>query len=728
MKIRTLLLFAVLLLAAPGCGKRGGSARYPNAPVVIVSIDTLRSDHLPVYGYRNVETPGIDAFRREAILYERAYAHVPLTLPSHATLFTGLLPAGHGIHDNLGYTLAPSAGTLASRLKQAGYRTGGAVSAVVLSHLSGISRGFDFWDDAVEVTETRKILSQVQRHGGATAASLESWISGAGTEKPLFAFLHLYEPHTPYEPPEPWKSRFADPYDGEIATADAILGDFFGFLKKSGLYDRSLILVLSDHGEGLGDHGEGEHGIFLYREALQVPLLVKLPGGAQGGGTVSTPVGLADVLPGVLSLTGVALSDGLPLSGRPLPLPGDPAGPERRLFAETYYPRIHLGWSDLASLTDGRLHYIKAPRPEFYDLEKDPGEKTDLSAQKPEGFRAMKIEIEKVPRVFDRPRDVDPEQAKKLASLGYLTGGPAVAEGPLPDPKDGLKTLDGVREGFLALKEGRNADAAAAFRRLLDANPRMQDVWDAESRALYRLGRYDEALAALKKGAELSPSSAAYFFTGIANLCLILGRVDEARAHAEIALSRGDLSAHEILARVALAMGNVDGAEKEAREAVAAFPRSRLPVLTLARVEIARRNFPAALARIEEAEKMTEAFRLEPIESVHFLRGEVFARMSRPEDAEKEFKAELRAFPQNPDAQASLALLYAAWGRKADARRALAELVAGNPGPTLLMTAAQVSTILGDAGEAADYRRRAAAASARTVTPPRAAGAGRGRP
>ncbi|MFI5180459.1 MAG: sulfatase-like hydrolase/transferase [Thermoanaerobaculia bacterium] len=728
MKPRALLSIFVLLLAAPGCGKRAGSARYPNAPVVIVSIDTLRSDHLPAYGYRDVETPALDAFRREAILYERAYSHVPLTLPSHATIFTGLLPGGHGIHDNLGYTLASSAGTLASQMKKAGYRTGGAVSAVVLSHLSGVSRGFDFYDDAVEVTEGRKILSYVQRHGGTTAASLESWISGAGTEGPLFAFLHLYEPHAPYEPPEPWKSRFANPYDGEIATADAILGDFFGFLKKNGLYDRSLILVLSDHGEGLGDHGEGEHGIFLYREDLQIPLLVKLPGGDRGGGIVSTPVGLVDVFPGVLSLTGVAFPEGLPLQGRPLPIPGDPEPLARRLFAESYYPRIHFGWSDLASLTDGHVHYIKAPRPEFYDLEKDPGEKTDLAAEKPEGFRAMKIEIEKIPRSFDRPRDVDPEQAKKLASLGYLTGGPAQAAGPLPDPKDGLETLAALGEGFAALKAGRNAEAARTFRRLLDTNPRMQDVWDAESRALFRLGRYDEALAALKKGAELSPSSAAYFFTSIANACLVLGRVDDAKAHAEIALSRGDLSAHEILARVALAKGDVGVAEKEAREAVAAFPRSRLPILALARVEIAQGNFPAALARVDEAEKMTAALSLEPIESLDFLRGEVFARMNRPEEAEKEFKAELRAFPQNPDAQASLALLYAAWGRKADARHVLKEFLAGDPSANLLLTAAQVSTILGDAAEAADYRRRAAAKSAASLTPLRTRGADGGRP
>jgi arylsulfatase A-like enzyme/Flp pilus assembly protein TadD len=678
--------------------------------VVLVSIDTLRSDHLPAYGYRNVETPALDAFRRDSILYERAFSHVPLTLPSHATIFTGHLPAGHGIHDNLGYTLSPAVETLAERLKKAGYRTGGAVSAAVLSGSSGIARGFDYYDDAVGVTEKREALDLVQRPGGATAALLEKWL-GSGEiprNRPPFAFLHLYEPHSPYDPPEPFRSRFANPYDGEIATADDILGSFLADLKKTGLYERALVIVLSDHGEGLLDHGEEEHGIFLYREALQVPLLVKLPGGARGGGTVSTPVGLADIYPGVLSLTGIAPPAGPPPDGRPLPIPGDPEPPARRLFGETFYPRIHFGWSDLASLTDGRLHYIKAPRPEFYDLEKDPGEKRDLAAEKPEGFRAMKIEIEGFPQAFDRPRDVDPEQARKLASLGYLTGGPAPTAGPLPDPKDGLPTLAAVNDGFAALKAGRNAEAATIFRRLLDANPRMQDAWDAYARALVRAGRPDAALVALKKGAEISPPSASYFFTEIANLCLLLGRTDEARTHAEIALARGDRSAHEILARVALAKGDIPTADKEAREAAAALPRSRLPLLALARVETARGNFPAALARLEEAEKMTAAFKLGPLESLHFLRGEVFARMSRPEEAEREFQEELRLFPDSADAQASLALLYAAWGRKAEARDVLRRFLGSDPDARHLAVAAQVATILGDKAAAEAYRRRAA--------------------
>jgi choline-sulfatase len=708
MKRQALLTLSLLAFTCAGCSRRGRGPAAPRAPVVLISIDTLRSDHLPAYGYRNVETPALDEFRREAILYERAYTHVPLTLPAHATILTGRLPAVHGIHDNLGYLLNPAAQTLAERLKNAGYRTGGAVSAVVLSHLSGIARGFDFYDDAVEVTEARQILSRVQRAGGETAAALESWIAGAGAGPPLFCFLHLYEPHTPYEPPEPWKSRFADPYDGEIATADDIVGRFFGFLKEKGLYDRAVVIVLSDHGEGLKDHGEDEHGIFLYREALQVPLLLKLPGGIHAGETVATPVGLYDVVPSVLSLTGVPAGETSSLPGRPFPLPGDPAPAARRLFAETFYPRIHLGWSDLASLTDGKAHYIHAPRPEFYDLESDPGERTDLSGGKPESFRAFRAEIDKTPRSFTKPRDVDPEEAKKLASLGYLTGNSGGDAGPLPDPKDGLPTLMLVREGFVALKEGKNAVAAGTFRRLLDANPRMQDVWDAYSQALFGLGRFDESLAALKRAAELSPASATNFFTAVANLCLILGRPDEAGKHAQIALARGDPSAHEILARVALVRGDLATSEAQANEARAALPRSRLPLLTLARVEIARGDFAKALAQLDEAGKKTSELSLSPLQSFHYLRGEALGRMSRPEEAEKEFLAELKDFPNSADAQTSLALLYAAWGRKTDSRRVLKELLSGNPTASVLTAAAQISSVLGDAAQAEAYRRRAA--------------------
>src|ERR1019366_2708962 len=283
-------------LLAAGCRRGAPRESFPGAPIILISVDTLRSDHLPAYGYAGVETPALDALRKDSILYERAWSHVPLTLPSHASILTGLEPSAHGLHDNLGYRLKAGVPTLAELLKKQGYETGAAVSCFVLKGDSGIARGFDFYDDAVEPAEGQAALGQVQRAGPDTEARLETWLAARPPGGKLFAFLHLYEPHTPYEPPEPFKTRYAaQPYDGEIAQADAIVGKFLAFLKARGPYDRALIVFLSDHGEGLGDHGESEHGMFLYRETLQVPLFVKLPGGKRAGETVATPAALADV-------------------------------------------------------------------------------------------------------------------------------------------------------------------------------------------------------------------------------------------------------------------------------------------------------------------------------------------------------------------------------------------------------------------------------------------------
>jgi arylsulfatase A-like enzyme len=266
------MLAAVLLLCAGACG-RGEKEVYPGAPVVLVSIDTLRSDRLPAYGYTGVETPAIDAFRRDAILFERAYSHYPLTLPSHASILTGLLPGEHGVRDNVGYRLASDElPYLPRELKAAGYATGAAVSAFVLQGALGLAESFDLYEDDIEGKRDTP-LGGLQRPGRETLEAALPWLERVAGG-PFFFFLHLYEPHSPYRPSEPHASRWRDPYDGEVAEADAIVGRLFAELTRRGLYDRAIIVLLSDHGEGLGDHGEEEHGIFLYREALAVPLLL----------------------------------------------------------------------------------------------------------------------------------------------------------------------------------------------------------------------------------------------------------------------------------------------------------------------------------------------------------------------------------------------------------------------------------------------------------------------
>src|SRR5262245_37641685 len=413
-------LAGATLCLAFACGGANGSGSAAGAPVVVISVDTLRADHLPAYGYRGVATPGLDALRKDSVLFENAYSHVPLTLPSHTTLFTGLLPPQNGVRDNLGYALGPGPATLASALKAKGYATGGAVSSIVLSHATGVSRGFDFYEDSVEPTRMNQTLSRVQRDGAETTALLAEWVHARG-EGPFFAFLHLFEPHSPYEPPEPYRSRYPLAYDGEIARADEIVGAFLKGLKERGIYDRALIVFLSDHGEGLNDHGEDEHGVLLYREAIHVPLLVKLPRGKRAGETIATPVALVDVFPTVAEQVGVPLPAGL--AGRSLfaKAASPPEGAARRIYSETLYPRLHLGWSDLASLVDDRNQYIESPRPELYDIVTDPGEKTDLAAGLPPAFRSMRVELAGMARPLQAPGTSDPEQVKKLASLGYIS-------------------------------------------------------------------------------------------------------------------------------------------------------------------------------------------------------------------------------------------------------------------------------------------------------------------
>ena len=540
-----------LALGALSCGKAkpGTAPVFPKAPVVVISVDTLRSDHLPFYGYAGVETPALSALRADSVLFERAYSHVPLTLPAHASIFTGLLPAGHGVHDNLGYRMKAEAPTLAELLKKAGYRTGGAVSAFVLLGSTGMGRGFDFYDDGIEAKNPHMASSMIQRPGAESEARLEGWIAG-GKDEPLFAFLHLYEPHAPYEPKEPFRSRYAaSPYDGEIATADEVVGKIVAFLKEKGIYDRALVVFLSDHGESLGEHGEEEHGVFLYRAALQVPLLVKLPKGQFAGRTVKETVQLADVFTTIGEAVAPGTFPKVEGNANLLALAAGATAGERRVYAETFFPRTHFGWSDLASVLDGKWHYVDAPRPEFYDLGADPGEMENLAEKKPGPFRALKLETEKRKASFEAPATVSDEEKKKLASLGYLSTGASIGAGALPDPKDEIGVIRDLRAAFSAAKQGKSREAISYFEALLKKNPRMLDVWDLYSEVLLDAGRGDEALAARMKTVELAPPGATVPLISVADLCLQIGKPDEAMKNAQLARERGDATASDTIGR-----------------------------------------------------------------------------------------------------------------------------------------------------------------------------------
>lgn len=696
----------LVLWCSSGCARP--RSVFPRAPVILVSVDTLRADHLPAYGYHEVDTPGLDALQKDSVVFDNALSPVPLTLPAHASLFTGLLPYQHGVRDNVGYRLSPKTITLATFLRQRGYSTGGAVSAFVLEHATGVAEGFDDYRDDVEMRAPGEALGQVQRSGAVTEELLEQWIDGQPPEKPLFAFLHLYEPHTPYEPPEPFKSRYARrPYDGEIAAADAIVGRFLGFLKSKRIYDRAIVVFLSDHGEGLGEHGEDEHGIFLYREELHVPLFVKLPGGARAGVHIGSPAGLVDVFPTVAALLGEKIP--FTLAGEPFLASGAQPGSGRRLYAETLYPRFHFGWSDLASLTDQRYQYIEAPRPELYDWTQDPVEKLDLSPGLPPAFRSMRAQLLATERPLQAPGAADAETIRKLASLGYLASrSPDAASKDLPDPKDRIQTVGRLKEASRLIALHREDDAVSLLRGLTAENPRMLEAWELLTRVLRRSGRPREALEALERADRLQPGTP-QILAGLSDLSLESGDLAKARSLAQAAGAAGAGAADValMLARIDLSAGDLARAREEARESIAARGRERGPLVLLAEIEAKAGDLEAALAALRRADALGKG--LPPMVNLEATRGDVLSRMGEEKAAEEAFAAEIESFPENLDAWSRLALLYASAGRYAEFRGLLSRMTAQVPGRRALEAAARACEIVGDKKGARAWRDRAGA-------------------
>ena len=692
MRLRPLVLF----LALPFFFTCRGAEKAP-PPIILISIDTLRADHLPMYGYRGVATPHLDGLRADGVLFKNAWSHSPLTLPSHATMLTGLLPAAHGVRDNTGFRLAPDVPTVPGILRNHGYAAGAAISAFVLRSATGMNAGFEAYDDRIEGSRGEKALGRIHRPGEETAAAAQKWIAANATH-PFFYMLHLYEPHSPYEPPAPHATNVSSPYDGEIAHADAIVGNFLAFLKEQNIYDRAMIVLVSDHGEGLGDHGEEEHGIFLYREAISVPLVVKMPGGAMAGSSSSHAAGLFDLARTMLAAAGVEApasmqGQALVAGGKLVPLPG------REIYSETYYPRFHFGWSELHSLVAGNDHFIDAPRPELYDLARDPGEKQNQLEQNRRRSFALLEAIGRYKKEPTAPLAISPEEAQKLAALGYIGSGSAATSGPRADPKDKIATFRELQSAFRLVRQGKDAEALAALERLLKAEPDMVDVWDVRSKALFRLGRAGEAIESAKEALRRNPS-AKQIAVDLANMLVLEGRLDEAKQHAELALTADPAKAHAVLARVALEQNELATAEREANAAVAAGGGDAA-LYTLASVQQKRGDAPAVLAATARITSQP------PPRGLSSMRGDALARLGRDAEAEAAFRKELAAFPDNAEAARRLVVLLVAQDRSGEATQVIRGLATASPTPETYELIAETLKVIGDDDGARYWTARA---------------------
>src|SRR6266705_1421275 len=371
-KILIACCFAVTVIDAQPPQKK------PSAPdIYLVTIDTLRADHVHCYGYERVQTPALDALAKDGIRFAQAFTPSPITNTSHTTILTGLLPSSHGVTD-FAVPLAAVHPTWAELLKQKGYHTAAFIGAVILDSKSlapGLDRGFDFYDNFPEHPLTKSRFGRVERRGMDVVQRAEKWMN-ANPAGPHFVWLHLYDPHDPYEPPPPYSQTYKDRlYDGEIAYADSALGNFVAYLKKLGRYENSVIVVVGDHGEGLGEHHEDTHGIFLYDSTTHVPLIVKLPSGRQANKSVEAQVRTIDIMPTVLDLLRIPAPAGLDGVSLDQFIDGRETA-ARTVFGETDYP-LRFGWAPLRSIREGGHKFIEAPQPELYDLQKDAAESSN---------------------------------------------------------------------------------------------------------------------------------------------------------------------------------------------------------------------------------------------------------------------------------------------------------------------------------------------------------------
>jgi arylsulfatase A-like enzyme/tetratricopeptide (TPR) repeat protein len=704
---RAALMVLLAGAVASACRSRASLPNYRDAPVVLISIDTLRADHLPLYGYHDGSTPNLDRLGREGIVFDRAYSHCPLTLPAHASMLTGLLPPRHGVRDNLGFRLAPEHRTLATRFKAAGLHTGGAISAYVLRGATGINQGFDFYDDSIEVQAGTESAGNLQRDGSVAVDALSRWIESQGGPR-FFAFLHLYEPHTPYAPPERHRNH-ALLYDGDISYADELVGRFLDGLKSRGVYDRAVVVLTSDHGEGLKDHGEEEHGIFLYREAVHVPLIVRLPGGARAGTRVTGVVAQSDLAPTLLELAGVA-ADGM--DGVSLRASLDGKAPSGSfVYSETFYPRYHFGWSELFAVTESRYRYIRAPRRELFDAVGDPREATNIAGERGSVVEGMErwLQPKLAGGAAPKPEEVPPDVREKLQALGYVGGGSATpATGERPDPKDRIGAYEDFKRGLSLRLAGRQGEAVDQLRQVVQANPDMGDAWEMLGVTLLEMDRKPEAIKALDRTIALDPTRPEPHLA-LAKLYALDGRRPLAVQHAEVAVTREPGKAHEMLAQIMLDEGRLDRAAENARRSLVADPQRVMSHFVLGVIAQKAGRYEEALVAFRKAEEANRLQKGSVVLKLHASMADCLARLGREAEAEREFQAEIRDVPWSPEGRVGLAMLYRSQGRDAEARSALSGLVAAQqkPNADAYWTVVRTLSVLGDVTAAREWASRA---------------------
>lgn len=656
--------------------------------LVVVTLDTTRADRLGAYGYPKAETPAFDRLAREGVLFDQAVSVAPLTLPAHASMFTGKFPPEHGIRDNGGFFLGQEHDTLAEVLQARGYRTGGFVSAFVLDGKWGINQGFDTYFDKFDLGEA-KGPGVIQRPANEVVDQVLPWIREV-KDSPFFTWVHLYDAHSPYRPPEPFATRYAErPYDGEIAFADSQMGRILTELDTLGLTDRTVIMVIGDHGESLGEHGEAAHGFFIYNSVTRVPFVIRSPFSLARERRVSDPVRSVDVFATALDLLGLPAPTTVPgVSLAPLMSGAPELGLDA--YSEAMYPLHHYGWSDLRALRSGRYKVIDAPRPELYDIDRDPGEQTNLYDTRRSLADRMIGQLRALEASFDKTQaampasDVDPEARERLAALGYVGSFVASAgdsRSGRADPKDKIDLFNKL--GMAAeLAKDRGPDGTPPFDRILTlledvvrTDPAVIDAWFMLGTQHLAHGSVDKSIEYFKRTLELKPDYDLAVFN-LAQAYRRLGDDDAALAGFEhyLTLDPKDPYVHYQMGEIWLDRGDLPKAEGLFRRALEIDPQVAAAKNALGVLALQRGDPATAEKLIREALATKPTLRL-----AHFNLALLAEQRGDVRLAEREYHEELKAHPDNFKAAFNLSKLYEQVGDRAGQIAALRQSIESNP-------------------------------------------------
>ncbi|MCH7825187.1 MAG: sulfatase-like hydrolase/transferase, partial [Acidobacteria bacterium] len=632
--------------------------------VLLITVDTIRADRLGAYGFEGIDTPIIDSLAARGVTFTRAYSPTPLTLPSHASIFSGTFPPYHGVRDN-GAFAVPAELTLMAEVFQAnGFATAAFVGAFVLDSRFGLDQGFESYFDDFELPRQNIIgLGTVQRPAEEVIDAALEWLEGEGG-LPFFLWVHLYDPHTPYAPPEPYRSEYAGkPYLGEIAYTDAQIGRLLEGLSGRGVAADTFVVVVGDHGESLGEHGEIEHGFFVYEESIHVPLIISLPFAQLHGVRRSQLVSLVDIMPTVLEMSGLDLPPALQgLSLVPL-FSGQPDDWRQYVYSETFYPRYHFGWSELQAVQDERYKLILSPEPELYDLLDDPDESNNLAAERVSVFATLEREAEAMIAAYGEGGgraqvvEIDEDTRQSLAALGYLGGfQPAVDDDQevLPSPRDRIGVYNDLLMARRLKHQGRLEESQLLLEQIVVEAPAAIDAYMTLGNLHSEQGRHIEAIAVFEAAIAEKPTDTSLLLL-LASENMKLRRFDQAE---KLLMDFIDVVPED--ARIYYFLGNLNRfgrnhrtAIEYYRKSIALNPQSAASHTGLASSYLSTDEVALAEEHINRALEIDDS-----IPDVNFTLAQVYQKRGALDDARRGYLRELELFPSHLRASYNLSIVY----------------------------------------------------------------------